>query len=285
MKRKVLIIVIVLFTLVKNTTGTIPITVNPSQPCKHTSISLHATMNGSNHYTQWIWHPTGGTTTTDTASWISTYNTYIDSTTTYTFIAISNTSTDTGYITVTIDSATITMQPTNQNIIIGQNAQFFASASGPNLTYQWQTNFGVGYQDVSNAGQYSGAYNDTLTVSNITLSNNNQYFRCIAITNGCPYDTSISALLTTTTGVDEINPNNNSFEIYPNPASTVLNIHQHNPSNNQQLIITDILGNKVYKEALTGIDNTLPISTWSAGIYFYEVKSEKESVRGKFIKQ
>jgi hypothetical protein len=36
---------------------------------------------------------------------------------------------------------------------------------------------------------------------------------------------------------------------------------------------------------LTGIDNTISISTWSAGIYFYEVRSEKGSERGKFIKE
>jgi hypothetical protein len=73
--------------------------------------------------------------------------------------------------------------------------------------------------------------------------------------------------------------------IFPNPASTILNIHQSTPSPNQQLIITDLLGTEVYKEMLTGIDNTISISTWSAGIYFYEVRSNTDIARGKFVKE
>jgi hypothetical protein len=53
---------------------------------------------------------------------------------------------------------------------------------------------------------------------------------------------------------------------------------------NCQLIITDLLGTEVYKEMLTGIDNTITISTWSAGIYFYEVRSMNGIAHGKFIK-
>jgi len=51
------------------------------------------------------------------------------------------------------------------------------------------------------------------------------------------------------------------------------------------LLITDLLGTVVYKEKLCGIDNTISISTWSAGVYFYEVRTEKESARGKFVKE
>ncbi len=46
------------------------------------------------------------------------------------------------------------------------------------------------------------------------------------------------------------------------------------------------MGTEVYKEMLTGIDNTIPISTWSAGIYFYEVSNSTSSLtiaRGKFV--
>jgi hypothetical protein len=40
---------------------------------------------------------------------------------------------------------------------------------------------------------------------------------------------------------------------------------------------------------LTGMDNTISISTWSAGIYFYEVRERPDgsggSERGKFVVQ
>jgi YVTN family beta-propeller protein len=86
-----------------------------------------------------------------------------------------------------------------------------------------------------------------------------------------------------TTGVKMKNTQPYSVSIYPNPATTLLHIHQSIPSPNQQLIITDLLGTEVYKEMLTGIDNTISISTWSAGIYFYEVRSNSDIARGKFI--
>ncbi len=82
--------------------------------------------------------------------------------------------------------------------------------------------------------------------------------------------------------------NKTSISIYPNPATTLLSIHQSMPTPNEQLIITDIMGTEVYKEKLTGISTTISISTWSAGIYFYEVSNSTSSLtiaRGKFVVQ
>ncbi len=70
------------------------------------------------------------------------------------------------------------------------------------------------------------------------------------------------------------------------PATTLLSIHPSMPTPNEQLIITDIMGTEVYKEMLTGISTTISISTWSAGIYFYEVSNSTSSLtiaRGKFV--
>ncbi len=90
-----------------------------------------------------------------------------------------------------------------------------------------------------------------------------------------------------TTSIDEkVNENKqSSINISPNPASAILNIHHSTCTSQETLLITDLLGTEVYKETLTGIDNTISISTWSAGIYFYEVRGEKESIRGKFVVQ
>ncbi len=91
-------------------------------------------------------------------------------------------------------------------------------------------------------------------------------------------------IIGTTLGIN--NPSSQPFtvKVYPNPTNSILNIHQSIYSSNN-LIITDLLGNEVYKENLRGIDNTISISTWSAGIYFYEVRGQEGSTRGKFIKQ
>ncbi len=86
------------------------------------------------------------------------------------------------------------------------------------------------------------------------------------------------------TGVSEISTVN-TVDIYPNPASTILNIHQSNYTSQETLLINDIMGNVVYKEKLSGIDNVIAISSWSAGVYFYEVKGDKRSLKGKFVIQ
>jgi hypothetical protein len=83
----------------------------------------------------------------------------------------------------------VNTQPTNQTININNNAQFVVGSSDTNSTYQWQTDLGVGFQNLNSVGQYSGTNKDTLTVSNVTMGNNNQPFRCI-ISSGACIDTS-----------------------------------------------------------------------------------------------
>lgn len=90
------------------------------------------------------------------------------------------------------------------------------------------------------------------------------------------------------TGINEIKEQS-VISLYPNPANTILNIHSQHPLLNSQLIITDVLGRELYQETLTGIDNSISIATWSAGVYFYEIRGSglqiPTSKRGKFVKE
>ena len=85
-------------------------------------------------------------------------------------------------------------------------------------------------------------------------------------------------------GINEIS-NNHGINIYPNPATTILNIHHSSYTSQETLLITDLLGTEVYKEKLTGIDNIISISNWSNGIYFYQIRNDKETLQGKFVVQ
>ncbi|MCF8372897.1 MAG: T9SS type A sorting domain-containing protein [Bacteroidales bacterium] len=49
-----------------------------------------------------------------------------------------------------------------------------------NATYQWQTGIGSGYQNISDTGQYSGSSTSSLQLTSVTITNNNQQFRCIS---------------------------------------------------------------------------------------------------------
>lgn len=118
----------------------------------------------------------------------------------------------------------INTQPTNQTININNNSQFVVSSSDPGATYQWQTDLGVGFQNLNSVGQYSGTTNDTLTVSNVTMSNNNQPFRCIVNSGSCS-DTSNVAVLTVNNnvGINETSQDK-PFSVFPNPAQSVINV-------------------------------------------------------------
>jgi hypothetical protein len=118
----------------------------------------------------------------------------------------------------------ITTQPQDQSVATSVGtASFAAASSSTNATYQWQTNLGLGYQNISNAGQYTGATSAALTVSNLSLSNNNQVFRCI-VNDGACADTTAEATLTI---IDDAGINLISealIGVYPNPVQDILNV-------------------------------------------------------------
>ena len=91
---------------------------------------------------------------------------------------------------------TITTQPVNQSGYKGNNKNFTLAHSGTNYNYQWQSNsVALGWQNVPNANQYSGATTNNLTVNSLTVSNHNQLFRIITSKTGCA-DTSNIVKLT-----------------------------------------------------------------------------------------
>ncbi len=127
--------------------------------------------------------------------------------------------------------------PQINSLSTGSTATFTATTSDPNPSYIWQTDFGLGFQNLQNTGQYAGVNTDSLTVSNLQLRNHQQAFRVITTSGNC-VDTSavaainlsdtclISQFETVTTDtiqivVTGINPPDylNTLKIYPNPAT------------------------------------------------------------------
>jgi hypothetical protein len=92
----------------------------------------------------------------------------------------------------------ITMQPANHTVTVGQNAQFTVAASGtPAPTYQWQvsTNGGLGWADLSNGSPYAGVTATTLTIVGASSDLSGNQYRAIA-TNAIGTATSSGATLT-----------------------------------------------------------------------------------------
>ncbi len=103
-------------------------------------------------------------------------------------------------VTVVVGAAiSIITQPSNQNICLGNNANFTVVTSGTGLTYQWQTsaNGGATFTNLINGGIFSGVTTATLNLTAAPLSMNGQWFR-VVINNGAACGGAVSniAILT-----------------------------------------------------------------------------------------
>ena len=189
----------------------------------------------------------------------------------------------------------LTISPSNNLQNIGGNASLTAITSDPSATYIWQSDLGQGFQSLNNYGNYSGVNTNTLTVSNVQLSEHNQQIRAISTSGNC-IDTSNVAtiqiadtcitnvtiydtLLTTVTDTLIINttlslpaPNNeNTILIYPNPASDHITIDNGNfaAMAGYSIKIENNTGQQVFQSAINQQQFYVDLSTWTGnGLYF-----------------
>ena len=175
----------------------------------------------------------------------------------------------------------ITTQPTNQSVnLSGGNASFNVTTNATNPTYQWQTNLGVGFQNLSNAGQYSGVNTANLSVSNLTLTNDNQAFRCIISEAGC-VDTSDIATLSIINDASISTHKETSIVLSPNPITNSFSI-----SGIEQIVsltLKDLNGKWI--KSFDVQDENYSMSNVSSGVYFLEVSDEKRSYIIKVVKE
>jgi len=178
----------------------------------------------------------------------------------------------------------VNTQPVSQTININNNAQFIVGSSDTNATYQWQTDLGVGFQNVSNTGQYNGTSNDTLSVANVSMSNNNQSFRCIINSGSCA-DTSNVAVLTinNNVGIHEI-AQHNLFSVFPNPAHNVINVKADHKLIGSVFTIYDNTGKAVQSGKINAANTSIELSNLSSGFYMFSLgENRKQSF--KIIKE
>ncbi len=167
-------------------------------------------------------------------------------------------------------SLSITTNPSNQNVTVGNNVQFTVISSDSSSTYHWQTDLGLGFQNISNAGQYSGATDDTLILSNTALLNNNQHFRCI-LTDGSCTDTSTSAVLTVNpVGINEVSEQN-LFSLFPNPTTSKINVKANATLVGSVYTIYDQIGKSVLSGKITSENIIIELGNLSEGIYLFSI--------------
>ncbi len=103
-------------------------------------------------------------------------------------------------VTLTVNTApTITSQPSNQSVNDGSDTSFVVAATGTNLTYQWQVDTGSGFTNITDAGVYSGAATDTLSITGAEAGMNGNTYRVVVSGADGLTTSSTSATLTVNT--------------------------------------------------------------------------------------
>jgi hypothetical protein len=169
----------------------------------------------------------------------------------------------------------ITIQPANQTVNITTAGKMIARSNDAGATYQWQHDNGGGFTNVINGGQYTGATNDTLTIANTTMGNDNEQFRCIINSGSCT-DTSGTGILFINNNVGILeNTVSNLFSIFPNPTHEILNIKTTSKFIGAQYSIFNINGELVLQGTITEENSSLTVSQFSAGNYFIAIGEAK----------
>ncbi len=178
----------------------------------------------------------------------------------------------------------ITNQPDSQTVVINDTAKFVIRLSNPKAKYQWQTDIGIGFQNLNNVGQYNGADNDTLIVSNVTISNNGQQFRCIVSSSYCADTSSFAMLKVINSARKNDIIKNNITSISPNPTDNKIEIKTVASFIGSVYIIYDNLGRVVLNGKINSTNTPIEFKGLSSGIYLIRI-GEINTQNFKVIKE
>lgn len=182
---------------------------------------------------------------------------------------VKDTTTSSSVTVAVTQPPSITNQPADLALTDGSNAQFSIVATGSGLSYQWQTDNGSGFNNITNGGQYSGATTDVLTITSITQSNNNQKFRCIVSVGVCPVTSDEADLMVNPVSVENINYPD--VKVYPNPVTNVLTVISSDNIN--KLDVINLVGKKIYSQVHNVKELEIDMSSYPAGIYIVKVNN------------
>ena len=162
-------------------------------------------------------------------------------------------------------------QPANATYNLGETALFTVEVSGINPLFQWQTNIGSGFENVSNTDQYSGADSANLTISNLSQTNNNQQFRCILNYGTCSDTTDVVNLIVNLVSSSLNLSDKTKFELYPNPASNEFTINISDNLIGRSFELLNYIGSSCKTGRFVQNQTRIDVSKMNGGFYFLRI--------------
>lgn len=149
-------------------------TATPDSICAGDQVQLNVTVTGGSGNYSYFWPALGSSIANPVVSPMAT--------TTYTVNVSDGFNTTSSSVTVHVFSAlTITGQPANSSVFVGDNTSFTVTATGGVASYQWQVsvNGGFTWNNVVNVPPYSGANTNTLQITNATILMDGYQYKAI----------------------------------------------------------------------------------------------------------
>ncbi|NDI99923.1 T9SS type A sorting domain-containing protein [Flavobacterium sp. LaA7.5] len=144
-------------------------------------------------------------------------------------------------------------------------------------------NIDLPFTDADEAGSQGYIMYKIKPVSTIELGNS------MSATAGIYFDfneavitnTAVTTVEEATAGGEEIN--DNTFVIYPNPASDNITLRMQNITNTGKVTITDVLGKTVLTSTISGNELNLNVTTLDSGMYFLTLETQGKSITKKVM--
>lgn len=243
--------------------------VNPGPPCSNPVVNLgpdkelcngqSVVLNAGNPGLSYLWN-TGATTQTITVTTPGTYS-----------VTVSDGACSGADTVQVIASSLPTIGSINVNHQGNGNYTFSAVGANNVNTYSW--NFGDG-----NSG--------TGATVNHTYSQTGNYTVVLTVGNGCGQEQTSVDVNVTTTQIDNVSINQSNFQIYPQPASNILNITLEGKDVLKQIKIYDLTGRILSETSINSLNQySLDCSQFANGFYLLEIHTKNEKVITKFVVQ
>lgn len=197
----------------------------------------------------------------------------------------------------------VSLITSNQSYFKGETATLNVETNITNPIYCWQSDFGQGFVNLMDYGNYSGTNTNTLTIQNLSLRNHAQPFRVIVKNNDdCFYpissdistvylsDTCISfdtlRINVTDTLIIALNVGVNSqiisniIKVYPNPAKNnlIVDYGNYTSMNGYSINIVNINGIVIFSTQVNTQTSIIDISQWSKGLYFVKIIDKQNNI-------
>jgi len=175
----------------------------------------------------------------------------------------------------------VTGSPQNDTVSEGATAVYSVTTTMASPSYQWQQDAGSGFVNLANVLPYSGVNTNTLTIHDVAALFNASNYRCVIDNGSSCADTSSSAILIIggNTGFKNIYTAR-EISIFPNPATTALNISARSPIN--QITISNLLAQTIFTQNYNADQARIDLSAFPSGLYFLKINGSE--VR-KFVKE